>query len=85
MIAHWTFPVGLPKQVIWLAYYVILSRPASLRNLLSFGLPDRAIIEGGPPAEITAAFDKFFKQKIIDTKAACASARAEMGWPARSS
>ena len=85
LIAHWTFPVGLSKQSIWLAYYVILSRPTGLANLLSFGLPNRDIIEGGPPEEITLAFDKFFTQKIIDTKAACARARAEMGWAARRS
>ena len=85
MIAHWTFPVGLSKTSIWLAYYVILSRPTGLAWLLSFGLPDRDIIEGGPPEEITVAFDKFFKQKILKTKAACARARAEMGWAARRS
>ena len=85
LIAHWTFPVGLSKLSIWLAYYVILSRPTGLAYLLSFGLPNRDIIEGGPPEEITLAFDKFFTQKIIDTKAACARARAEMGWAARRS
>ena len=83
MIAHWTFPVGLSKQSIWLAYYVILSRPTALRNLLSFGMPDRDIIEGGPPKEISEAFDKFFKEKIIRTKKACAEARKEMGWAPR--
>ena len=83
LIAHWTFPVGLSKQSIWLAYYVILSRPTGLANLLSFGLPNRDIIEGGPPEEITKVFDEFFKQKIIRTKKACAKARAAMGWPPR--
>ena len=85
LIAHWTFPAGLSKQSIWLAYYVILSHPTALANLLSFGLPNRDIIEGGPPEEITLAFATFFAQKIIDTKAACARARAAMGWAARPS
>ena len=85
LIAHWTFPVGLSKQSIWLAYYVILSRPTGLANLLSFGLPNRDIIEGGPPEEVTLAFNKFFAQKITDTKAACARARAAMGWAPRPS
>ena len=85
LIAHWSFPTSLSKQSIWLAYYVILSRPTSLRHLLSLGLPDRKIIEGGPPAEISAAFDKFFTDKIAYTKEACARARKEMGWPARAS
>ena len=83
MIAHWSFPTQLSKQAIWLAYYAILSRPTALKNLLSFGLPDRRIIEGGPPEEITHAFDRFFRQKILDTKKACVRARAEMGWRSR--
>ena len=78
-------PTSLSKQSMWLAYYVILSRPTSLRNLLSFGLPDRKIIEGGPPEAISAAFDKFFTEKIAYMKEACARARKEMGWPARAS
>ena len=85
LIAHWTFPVGLSKVSIWLAYYAILSRPTGLAYLLSFGLPSRDIIEGGPPDEITQAFEKFFKQKILRTKKACAKARAAMGWPPRPS
>jgi len=28
-IVHWTFPPGLKKESIWLAYYVSLSRPRS--------------------------------------------------------
>ena len=68
LIAHWTFPVGLSKISIWLAYYAILSRPPGLAYLFSFGLPSRDIIEGGPPEEITKVFDEFFKQKILRTK-----------------
>ena len=83
LIAHWTFPKGLSEQSIWLGHYVILSRPVGFSYLLSHGLPDRKIIEGGPPEDITVAFDEFFSQKIADTKVACASAREIMQWPPR--
>ena len=46
-------------------------------------MPDREIIEGGPPDSIADAFQKMFAAKIAKTKVACAKARAEMGWPAR--
>ena len=46
-------------------------------------LPDRKIIESGPPEEITKAFDELFTAKIAATKIASAKAREEMGWPAR--
>ena len=82
-IAHWKFPKGLKKQSVWLAYYVSLSRPRGFSRLLSHGLPDRSIIEGGPPESITESFDELFTEKIAATKAASARARAEMGWPAR--
>ena len=38
-IAHWSFPAGIKKESIWLAYYVSLSRPRRLSNLLSHGFP----------------------------------------------
>ena len=82
-IAHWKFPKGLKKQSVWLAYYVSLSRPRGFSRLLSHGLPDRSIIEGGPPESITESFDELFTEKIAATKAASARARAEMGWLAR--
>ena len=82
-IAHWTFPKGLKRESIWLAYYVSLSRPRSLSRLLSHGMPDRNIIESGPPESITDAFEELFIDKIAATKLACAQARADMGWPAR--
>ena len=62
-IAHWRFPSGLSKLTVWLAYYVSLSRPRSLSKLLSFGEPDRDIIEGGPPEEIVAAFKQFLRRR----------------------
>ena len=82
-IAHWSFPAGLSPVSIWLAYYVSLSRPRSFSKLLSHGLPDRDIIEGGPPDSIADAFQKMFAAKIAKTKSACVQARAQMGWPAR--
>ena len=82
-IAHWSFPKGLQKESIWLAYYVSLSRPRSFSRLLCHTLPDRSIIEGGPPDSITDALEELFAKKIKDTKIACAKARAQMGWPAR--
>ena len=85
IIAHWTFPTGLSKESIWLAYYVILSRPRRISRLLSHGLPSRDIIEAGSPEEITAAFKKLFDKKIKQTKSACARARAQLNWPARRS
>ena len=60
-----------------------LSRPRSLSKLLSHGLPDRDIIEGGPPESIADAFQAVFAARIAETKIACAQARAQMGWPAR--
>ena len=82
-IAHWTFPQKLSKPSIWLATYVSLSRPRCFDDLLSHGLPDRDVIEGGPPADIIEAFDELFTAKIAATKIACAKARAALGWPAR--
>ena len=82
-IAHWSYPVGLTKEQRWLAYYVSLSRPRAFANMLSHGLPEREIIESGPPESITKTFDEFFKEKITATKRACVDARAAMGWPPR--
>ena len=82
-IAHWKFPKGLKKESMWLAYYVSLSRPRGFSRLPSHSLPDRSIIEGGPPEGITGAFNQLFTDKIVATKTACAQARAEMRWPAR--
>ena len=51
--------------------------------MLSHGLPEREVIESGPPESIAAAFKELFKDKIAATKVACAKAREELGWPAR--
>ena len=83
LAAHWKFPKNLSPEALWLAHYVILSRPRSLANLLSFGLPSKKILEAGPPKAITEAFQRVFGDKIEKTKEACAEARRELGWPAR--
>ncbi len=80
LIVHWTFPPRLGKDSIWLAYYVSLSRPRSFGKLLSHGLPDRDVIEGGPPKELVNAFEDLFTKKIKSTKIACKKAREELGW-----
>jgi hypothetical protein len=82
-IAHWKFPRGLSAASKWLAYYVSLSRPRGFSRLLCHGLPDRNIIEGGPPKSITDAFDELFSKKVASTKLASASARALLKWPPR--
>ena len=39
LILHWTFPLGLSKESLWLAYDVSLSRPRSFDQLLSHVMP----------------------------------------------
>ena len=52
----------------------LVSSP-SLSRLLSHGLPDRDIIEGGPPESITNATEELSSEKMAATKQACARAR----------
>ena len=80
--AHWKFPKNLSPEALWLAHHVILSRPRTLANLVSFGLPSRKIFEAGSPKAITEAFQSVFGDKE-KTKKVCAEARRELGWPAR--
>ena len=63
-IAKMAFPKNLSKESIWLAYYVSLPRPRSLSRLLCRSMPDRDIIEGGPPESITEACGKLFRTRI---------------------
>ena len=53
-IVHWTFPPGLKKESVWLAYYVSLSRPRSFSKLLSLGLPRRFNASDRVPARAAA-------------------------------
>ena len=83
LAAHWKFPKALGTKALWLAHYVILSRPTSLSNLISYGLPDREILEAGPPQEIQDVFDRLFGAKIKKTQEAAIEARRALGWPPR--
>ena len=56
---------------------------AGVANLLSLGLPDRKVIEGGPPASIRDAFQRLFAEKIEQTNLACQAARRKLKWPQR--
>ena len=72
---HWRYPPRLSHEAKWLACYVSLSRPPSLQQLLSHGLPSRELIEGGPPEEFQAALDDLFNEKIATAKAHTAKTR----------
>ena len=60
-----------------------LVSPTQLFAIAEPRLAGQGIIEGGPPKNITEAFDELFSKKIVATKKACADARREMKWPAR--
>ena len=83
LIAHRKFPNRLSRDSLWLAHYVILSRVRRLEDLLSFGLPQRAVLEGEPPEALVESHKHFFEEKIEATKLACRAAREKLGWPPR--
>ena len=64
--------------------YVALSRPPSLAQLISIGLPEelRSIIEGGPPEGILPRFCDMFKEKEDATHLRAAEVMRELGWDA---
>ena len=80
LIAHFRVP-NVSAETKRLAYYVMLSRVRSLDNLLCHGLPEREILEGGPPETLRRAMDELFEGKIATTFESCEKARAELGWP----
>ena len=61
-----------------------LSRPPSLAQLISIGLPDefRNIIEGGPPEGILSTFNDMFKEKEEATHITTAEVMRKLGWDA---
>ena len=61
LIAHWKFPNRLSRDSLWLPHYVILSRVRRLEDLLSFGLPQRSVLEGGPPEALVESHKHFFR------------------------
>ena len=83
LVAHWKLPPHLPEDEEWLATYVMLSRPPSLAQLLSHGLPRREILERGPPETLQKELEELLYSKIARTRDACAAARKTLGWPAR--
>ena len=84
LIFHWKFPRFFSGELRWLATYVALSRPPSLAQLISVGLPDelRNIIQGGPPEGILSRFNDMFKEKEDATHMRAAEVMRELGWDA---
>ena len=82
LIFHWKYPRFFSEELRWLATYVALSRPPSLAQLISVGLPDelRSIIESGPPEGILSRFDDMFKEKEEATHIKAAEILRELGW-----
>ena len=82
LIFHWKFPRFFSEELRWLATYVALSRPPSLAQLISVGLPDelRKTIEGGPPEGILSRFLDMFKEKEEATHIRAAEVMRELGW-----
>ena len=84
LIFHWKFPRFFSEELRWLATYVALSRPPSLAQLISVGLPDnlRDIIESGPPEGILSRYCDMFKDKEDATHIRAAEVMRELGWDA---
>ena len=84
LIFHWRFPRFFSEELRWLATYVALSRPPSLAQLISVGLPDelRKIIEAGPPEGILSRFNDMFEEKEKATHIRAAEVMRELGWDA---
>ena len=76
------FRCRLKSNRMWI--YVALSRPPSLAQLISIGLPEelRSIIEGGPPEGILSRFCDMFKEKEDATHLRAAEVMRELEWDA---
>ena len=61
--------------------YVALSRPPSLAQLISIGLPEE-LRKGGPPEGILSRFCDMFKEKEDATHIRAAEVMRELGWNA---
>ena len=59
-----------------------LSRPPSLAQLISVGIPNnlRDLLEGGPPQGILTRFDDMFKEKELATHLRATEVMTELGW-----
>jgi hypothetical protein len=84
LIFHWKFPRFFSAELRWLATYVALSRPESLAQLISVGIPAdlRDIIEGGPPEGIISKLDDLFGDIEKATHLRAAEVMRELGWAA---
>ena len=82
LIFHWRFPRFFSEELRWLATYVALSRPPSLKQLISIGTPAslRDIIEDGPPDGILSRFGTMFDDTEKATHLAASELLARLGW-----
>ena len=82
LIAHFVMPRRADDDIKWLIVYVLLSRVRGLSSLRSVGLTSkiRKVIEGGPPLMLAENFERLFRKKIEDTKAAALAAKVAMRW-----
>ena len=82
LIFHWKFPRFYTPELRWLATYVALSRPPSLAQLISIGIPAelREIIESGPPEGILTRFNDMFQDLEVATHVRAAQVMQELGW-----
>ena len=81
LIAHFEMPNRTDDDIKWLIVYVLLSRVRSLANLRSIGMTSkiRKIIEAGPPIMLAENFERLFRTKITNTKAAAVAAKCALG------
>ena len=72
----------MTRELRWLAAYVALSRPESLDELLSIGMPEdfRALLEGGPSEGILSKFAEFFGEKERETDTITKDILQKLGW-----
>ena len=82
LIFHWKFPRFYTPELRWLATYVALSRPPSLAQLISIGIPAelREIIESGPPEGILTRFNDMFQDLEVATHVRAAQVMQELDW-----
>ena len=82
IIFHWKFPRFFSEELRWLATYVALSRPPSLQQLISVGLPLelRNIIEAGLPDGILTRFKDMFDDKEQLTHSKAEELLRKLGW-----
>ena len=82
LIFHWRFPRFFSEELRWLATCVTLSRPPSLKQRISIGIPAslRDIIEGGPPDGILSRFSAMFDDTEKATHLAASELLTRLGW-----